>query len=228
MTKPHRLSHLASTKGFTLIELMVVIVIVGLLTAMGIPQYQGYLDKARLARCIAEIRYLERDIQAYYVANDKYPNSMADLHLSIQSMLDPWGNPYQYFLIAGTKWVSNSGDGTTYYARESRDTFYAREMWKLNFLAAAAESEEGFWSGSWFVSEAWAKKDPDPTPTPIPPSSGQSKPRKDRFLKPITSDYDLYSMGPDGKTKENLNAKESMDDIVRASEGAYVGLAADF
>ncbi|MGA1790538.1 MAG: type II secretion system protein [bacterium] len=56
----------------------------------------------------------------------------------------------------------------------------------------------------------------------------EGKMRKDRFLKPINTDYDLYSMGQDGKSKPNLNAKDSHDDIIRASNGAYVGLASEF
>jgi len=56
----------------------------------------------------------------------------------------------------------------------------------------------------------------------------EGKMRKDRFLKPINTDYDLFSMGQDGKSKPNLNAKDSHDDIIRASNGAYVGLASEF
>ncbi len=57
---------------------------------------------------------------------------------------------------------------------------------------------------------------------------GTAKPRKDRFLKPLNSDYDLYSNGKDGQSKEALNAKESWDDIVRAVDGGFVGLASEF
>ena len=52
--------------------------------------------------------------------------------------------------------------------------------------------------------------------------------RKNRNLMPINSDYDLYSMGKDGKSKSPLTARESKDDIVRAANGAYLGLAGDF
>lgn len=52
--------------------------------------------------------------------------------------------------------------------------------------------------------------------------------RKDRFLVPINSDYDLYSMGPDKKTNLPLNSKAGRDDIVRANNGAFVGPAHAF
>lgn len=49
--------------------------------------------------------------------------------------------------------------------------------------------------------------------------------RKDRFLVPINSDFDLYSMGPDGRSTGPLTAKASRDDIIRANDGGYVGVA---
>jgi general secretion pathway protein G len=52
--------------------------------------------------------------------------------------------------------------------------------------------------------------------------------RKDTFMVPINSDFDLYGMGRDGKSTAPLTAKESQDDIVRASNGGYVGLASEF
>jgi general secretion pathway protein G len=52
--------------------------------------------------------------------------------------------------------------------------------------------------------------------------------RKDRFLVPINSTYDLYSMGKDGVTDVPLTAKPSKDDVVRANDGAFIGLAATF
>lgn len=52
--------------------------------------------------------------------------------------------------------------------------------------------------------------------------------RKDRFLVPLNSDYDLYSKGVDGQTKAPLTAQASWDDVIRANDGGYVGLASDY
>lgn len=49
--------------------------------------------------------------------------------------------------------------------------------------------------------------------------------RKDRFLVPLNSDFDLYSMGPDGQSKPPLTAAVSKDDIIRANDGQFVGPA---
>jgi len=52
--------------------------------------------------------------------------------------------------------------------------------------------------------------------------------RKDRNLVPLNTDYDLYSMGPDGVSKKPLTAKDSRDDILRAGNGGFIGRAEDF
>lgn len=57
---------------------------------------------------------------------------------------------------------------------------------------------------------------------------GKGKLRRDKNINPLNSDYDLYSMGADGVSTTNLNAKNSLDDIVRARDGAFVDLAEKF
>jgi general secretion pathway protein G len=62
----------------------------------------------------------------------------------------------------------------------------------------------------------------------IATTKGKGQVRKDRNLVPLNSDYDLYSMGKDGKSQSPLTAKASRDDIIRANNGNFVGLAADY
>jgi len=52
--------------------------------------------------------------------------------------------------------------------------------------------------------------------------------RKDQALVPINSDYDLYSKGPDGASVKPLTAAMSRDDIVRANNGSFIGIASDY
>lgn len=59
-------------------------------------------------------------------------------------------------------------------------------------------------------------------------AGGLGKARKDHKTNPINSDFDLFSMGKDGVFKSQLTQKDSLDDIVRASDGAFVGLASTF
>ena len=57
---------------------------------------------------------------------------------------------------------------------------------------------------------------------------GNGKVRKDHNLVPLNTDFDLYSMGPDGKSASPLTAKASRDDIIRANNGSFIGPAADY
>jgi general secretion pathway protein G len=59
-------------------------------------------------------------------------------------------------------------------------------------------------------------------------AKGKGEVRKDHSLVPINSDYDLYSMGEDGASLPPLTAPVSHDDIVRANNGRYVGLASEY
>ena len=58
-----------------------------------------------------------------------------------------------------------------------------------------------------------------------PPNKGAV--RKDKNLNPLNSDYDLCSMGPDGVTQKQLTAAKAQDDIVRAGNGGFIGLASE-
>lgn len=52
--------------------------------------------------------------------------------------------------------------------------------------------------------------------------------RRDRFLVPINTTYDLYSLGKDGDSAPPLTAGPSRDDVVRANDGGFVGLASKY
>ena len=58
--------------------------------------------------------------------------------------------------------------------------------------------------------------------------NGKGPMRKDRFLVPINTFFDLYSMGKDGKSVPPLTASASQDDIIWANDGDFVGLASDY
>jgi general secretion pathway protein G len=55
----------------------------------------------------------------------------------------------------------------------------------------------------------------------------KGKQRKDKNLNPLNSDYDLYSVGKDLDTKLPLTAKAAGDDVIRAGNGGFIGLAMD-
>jgi general secretion pathway protein G len=59
------------------------------------------------------------------------------------------------------------------------------------------------------------------------PELGKGEQRKDRYMNPVNTDFDLYSLGPDGETSAQFTSDKGKDDIVRANNGDYCGLAAD-
>jgi general secretion pathway protein G len=59
-------------------------------------------------------------------------------------------------------------------------------------------------------------------------SKGNGKARQDKGLKPLNSDFDLYSVGPDGITAPSLTSAASRDDVLRARDGNFIGTAQDF
>ena len=61
-----------------------------------------------------------------------------------------------------------------------------------------------------------------------PKGKDKGHPRKDHFMVPVKTDFDLYSMGADGKSAAPFTAKASLDDIVRVNDGRYFGLASEF
>jgi len=149
----------SNNRGFTIIEVLLVAVIIGILASMALPKLQRALERARIARAIGDVDAIGWDVLEYELVNGSFPSSLAAVGRA--NLLDPWGNPYVYLKIKGA-------------------------------------------------------------------SGGVGQMRKDRFLVPVNSDFDLYSMGPDGKSASALTAKISQDDIVRANDGGFVGLGADF
>jgi general secretion pathway protein G len=148
----------AAARGFTLVEMLIVMAIIMTISAMAVPSLQAAIDDARVAAAVADIRELETEITQYQIETGSLPLTLADI--GRDTLLDPWGRPYQYLNFATTK--------------------------------------------------------------------GKGKMRKDRFLVPLNTDYDLYSMGKDGKSVPPITAKDSQDDILRANDGAFLGLASTY
>ena len=101
-------------RGFTLIEIMVVVVIIGLLAAFIVPQVMGRVDEARVTKVKGDVQMLETAISMYRLDTARYPTTAQGLaalvtkpedpnlrnwkpggYLSRVSK-DPWGNEYSY------------------------------------------------------------------------------------------------------------------------------------
>ena len=142
--------------GFTLIEMLAVLAIIGMLLGIVAPRLQVLLKTVKVTQAIGDINAIEADVIAFSSLRDSLPSSLASVGWG--GKLDPWGNPYQYL--------------------------------------------------------------------PYDPTDKNPKgARKDRSLHPLNSDFDLYSMGEDGASVAPITAKVSQDDIIRANDGGFIGLA---
>ena len=102
------------SRGFTLIEIMVVVVILAVLGALVVPRVLENVDKARVVRAKSDIRAIETALDLYRLDNYKYPTTDQGLEALVKKPpdpsltnyreggylkavpKDPWGNPYHY------------------------------------------------------------------------------------------------------------------------------------
>ena len=98
--------------GFTLIEIMVVVVIIGILAATIIPKFVGTTHDARVSAAKAHVAELQSALERFNVHMDRYPTADEGLKALVEAPTgddkkwrgpyidqlrnDPWGNPYQY------------------------------------------------------------------------------------------------------------------------------------
>ncbi len=64
----------SAQKGFTLVELMIVVAIIGILAAIAIPQFASYRQKAFDTTAKSDVKNLMTDVEAYYADNQEYPH----------------------------------------------------------------------------------------------------------------------------------------------------------
>ena len=145
-------------RGLTLIEIIVAVAIVGILGALAIPAYDGYVLEARIGTAMQDIRQMELILDNRFMDDDP-PATLADAGIDL---VDPWGNPYQYLWLDGN---------------------------------------------------------------PSPAVNGSR--RRDKSMNPVNTDYDLFSIGADALTAAQFSAKNALDDVVRANDGDFIGLARD-
>lgn len=155
---PRRLT--ATATGFTLIEVIVAMAILGALAAISVPQFSSYQESARRAQAYADIRNIDLAVRKYKAENSDWPTDLTALNMT-DIPTDPWGNAYVYLKIEG-----------------------------------------------------------------VPSATGFA--RKDQFLVPLNSDFDVYSKGSNGTSTAPIASPQSQDDVIRANDGRFIGLASTY
>ena len=155
--------------GFTLVELIIVLLIICVMVWIAFPAYQSYVTNMKIVQAKNEIQEMSRVIHDQEVRTGVLADGLDDVvdpgtskSLGWDGRVDPWGFPYEY---KNLRTMSLKGKGNA---------------------------------------------------------------RQDKNLKPVNSDFDLYSVGPDGKTAPSLTDAKSRDDVVRARDGGFIGTAAEF
>lgn len=117
------------------------------------------------------------------------------------------------------------------YRERVKQTIAIQDIKILQGLIRDHEAGKGSWPVSLADVGNGDKLDPWGRPyfyLDLTSINGKGKARKDRKFNPLNSDFDLYSLGKDGASKQQLTNKESLDDVVRANDGAFVGLASNY
>ena len=111
-----------NNKGYSLIELFIVVAILGLIAGIGVPAYRSHLEKAKIVTAVAEIKMINTHIEAYRTTKYELPADLSDI--GYQDFLDPWGNPYQYVnLLSG----GSAGLGSSFALAKKKEKVSARE-----------------------------------------------------------------------------------------------------
>jgi general secretion pathway protein G len=145
-------------RGFTLVEVFIVLIIVGIVLAIAVPAVDSYVQRSRIGQCVVDLTEMSGTIRKREKDTGALPDSLDDVGFA--SRVDPWGNSYEYFNLRALK--------------------------------------------------------------------GNGQARKDKNLKPLNSDFDLYSIGRDRQTNASLTNAKSRDDVVRARDGRFIGTAEEF
>jgi len=234
--------------GFTLLELLIVVGILGILASIGVPQYRAALQTARVGKAKHELRTISNAVDSF-TANNQGMLPLTLYQVGFGGKRDPWGVPYCYLNYGdgtgdGLDWAiaaglvdpstfapvvggAGGGDGgfdffgasapqdvprrgtvSINYERMSERAGRQLNLIERGALAEAAQSQGAF---SIFTG----------VPTEVTR-------RRDRYMFPLNTDYDLFSLGPDQRTASSLGEAVGLDDVIRANNGGFFGRASDY
>lgn len=148
------------SQGFTIVELLIVIVIIGILAALVITTYNGIQARARDTARITKVKEIAKAIEAYYIDNSQYPTIQDGngAETICGSQTENWGHcdRNQILATALTPYMkidptslSNATQGSYYYYYTSQST----NNYQYYGLSVRLEGNSGQGDGGYYASE---------------------------------------------------------------------------
>jgi general secretion pathway protein G len=198
---------------------MIVVTIIATIAAVAVPNYVSALGIARIRKAKSELKAIQSDILTYQSKNAGLPPSLAVL--GRREWIDPWGNPYVYLPYLPITLVGASippqvagggGPPGLIRGRGAPPPGPGGGGVSIGVGGIALTSEEI----TAMINST------------IAPPDLSDQMRRDRNMLPLNSDFDLFSIGPDRQSMPSITALVSLDDVIRADDGGFFGLAKDY
>lgn len=99
-------------RAFSLVEILVVVVIIGILATIGLPYFQNLVESSKEKSCETNLLTLQKAVEIYTMEHDNVPASLSQLkdkdiqraYASVMSGKDAWQRRLAYFLVEGPQW----------------------------------------------------------------------------------------------------------------------------
>ena len=172
--------------------------------------YASALLSARITKAKQDLRTISTAI-AIYRSKSPFDLPLTLYEVGHGGRLDPWSHPYMYL-----NFHSGTGSGMQFVTENGLVDPVAVQRLR------ESEGSKGKAKAIQNVQERSAGR------SPLDAAGVEAIKRKDRQLFPLNTDYDLFSVGPNGKALASLVTDYSLDDVIRANDGGFFGLASDY